>query len=95
MIVRTAVTIHVIRSRPGDCTWRAMSAETMKMPEPIIEPITIVVASISPRPLTSPRLFALLRPASAILQRSFCTSGYRSPTTAIESAPAAHTSGAV
>jgi hypothetical protein len=27
---------------------RAMSLETMKIPEPIIEPITIAVASINP-----------------------------------------------
>src|SRR5215472_8994732 len=30
-----------------------MSAETMKMPEPIIEPTTIIVESKRPRPLTS------------------------------------------
>src|SRR5690242_7748518 len=30
-----------------------MSAETMKMPEPIIEPTTIMVESKRPRPLTS------------------------------------------
>src|SRR5688500_8390383 len=31
-----------------------MSAETMKMPDPIIEPITIVVESRSPSRLTNP-----------------------------------------
>ena len=30
-----------------------MSAETMKMPEPIMLPITSVVALVSPRPLTN------------------------------------------
>src|SRR5690606_9538560 len=49
-----AVTSQTAISRPGEPTWRAISAETMKMPEPIIEPITIVVASRRPRPLTNP-----------------------------------------
>ena len=31
-------------------TWRVMSADTMKMPEPIIEPATSVVESNSERP---------------------------------------------
>src|ERR1700720_1457347 len=31
-----------------------MSADTMKMPEPIIEPATIIVESIRPRPRTNP-----------------------------------------
>ena len=30
-----------------------MSAETMKMPEPIMEPMTSVVALVRPSPLTS------------------------------------------
>jgi len=33
-----------------------MSAETMKMPEPIIEPTTIVVESNKPRPRTNPEV---------------------------------------
>ena len=45
-------------SRPGDFTWRATSALTMKMPEPIIEPITSVVAETSPRPFTKAGCFA-------------------------------------
>src|SRR4051794_3997796 len=53
MMVSSAVTIQVIMSRPGDCTCREMSAETMKIPEPIIEPMTSVVPSMRPRPLTS------------------------------------------
>src|SRR5882672_7462517 len=39
-------------SRPGDWVCFAISAATMKMPEPIIEPITSVVASSRPRPFT-------------------------------------------
>ncbi len=42
----------------GDFTWRATSALTMKMPEPIIEPITSVVAETSPRPCTKVGCFA-------------------------------------
>src|SRR5437867_1050286 len=41
-------------SRPGDETWRAISAETIKIPEPIIDPTTRVVASIRPSPLARP-----------------------------------------
>src|SRR5438067_13082914 len=39
-------------SRPGDCVCLVISAATMKMPEPIMEPITRVVASSRPRPFT-------------------------------------------
>ncbi len=35
-------------SQPGDPVERAMAAETRKMPEPIIEPATMAVASQSP-----------------------------------------------
>src|SRR5436853_252583 len=44
-----AVTSQTSSSKPGLLTWRAMSAETMKMPEPTIEPTTSMVASRSPR----------------------------------------------
>src|SRR5207249_4008355 len=44
---------HTSRSHAGAPTWRAMSAETMKMPEPIIEPATTAVASHRPSPRTS------------------------------------------
>ncbi len=44
-----AVTSHTSSNKPGLLTWRAMSAETMKMPEPTIEPTTSMVASRSPR----------------------------------------------
>src|ERR1700733_15087313 len=39
---------------PVDPESRAISAETMKMPEPIIEPTTMVVESNRPRPRTKP-----------------------------------------
>src|SRR6476469_2458476 len=34
-------------SQKGDWTWRAMSAETRKIPEPIIDPATSIVASVN------------------------------------------------
>jgi hypothetical protein len=40
-------------SNPGEFTSRPISAETMKMPEPIMEPMTSVVALVRPKPLTS------------------------------------------
>ena len=49
MIVITPVTTHKSSSQPDEPTSRAMSAETMKMPEPTIEPTTSMVASRSPR----------------------------------------------
>ena len=39
------MTTHATSSQPGLPTCRAMSAETMKMPEPIIEPTTTIVES--------------------------------------------------
>jgi len=36
----------------GELIKRAMSAETMKIPDPIIAPMTIMVASYSPMPRT-------------------------------------------
>ena len=43
-----------MRSQPDDPTWRAMSAGTMKMPEPIIDPATIIVESSRPSSRTNP-----------------------------------------
>ena len=37
-------------SSPGEFTWREISAATMKIPDPIIDPITSVVESMRPRP---------------------------------------------
>src|SRR5436853_3887815 len=39
-------------NHPGEPTIVIDLAETMKMPEPIIDPTTIIVASIRPRPRT-------------------------------------------
>jgi hypothetical protein len=43
--VRTPVATQASRSQPGLPTRRAMSADTMKMPDPIIDPTTTMVAS--------------------------------------------------
>ena len=43
-------TIHAASSQPGAPTLRAMSADTMKIPDPIIEPTTTIVESYRPRP---------------------------------------------
>ncbi len=48
-----AATAQAAISSAGESTSRAISAETMKMPEPIIEPMTSMVALVRPRPLTS------------------------------------------
>ena len=42
-------------SQKGELTVREISAETMKMPEPIIEPATSIVASVSVSALTNSR----------------------------------------
>ena len=47
-MVKTPVKIQVKSNPPAEPVYRAMSAATMKMPEPIIEPTTIIVASKRP-----------------------------------------------
>src|SRR5204862_7207579 len=46
--VNKPATAHARRSQPGAPLNRDDSAEVIKMPDPIIEPITIIVASIGP-----------------------------------------------
>src|SRR5947208_1376910 len=48
-------TIHAITSQKGELTVREISAETMKMPDPIMEPATSIVASVSVSALTNSR----------------------------------------
>ena len=43
--VTTPDSTHTSSSTPGACTCRRISAETMKMPDPIIDPTTSAVAS--------------------------------------------------
>src|SRR5271166_4856429 len=52
-MVINPVTSQAAMSSEGESTRRAISAETMKMPEPIIEPMTNVVALVRPRPFTN------------------------------------------
>src|SRR5215211_9318994 len=53
VIVSTPASAHATSSQPGEPTRRDDSAEVMKIPEPIIEPTTIIVASSRLRPRTS------------------------------------------
>ena len=53
MIVITAVTSHAAIISAGESTSREISAETIKMPEPIIDPITIAVELNKPSPRTN------------------------------------------
>jgi hypothetical protein len=48
-------TTHAISIQSGEPTVRLMSEETMKMPDPIIEPATSMVASVSVIALTNSR----------------------------------------
>src|SRR5215472_12943822 len=54
-MVRTPVSTHAISIQPGLLLRRDISAETMKMPEPIMTPTTTIVASNRLRPRTKPR----------------------------------------
>src|SRR4051812_1407601 len=47
------VASHAPMSSAGELTSRAISADTIKMPEPIMDPMTRVVALVSPSPFTS------------------------------------------
>src|SRR6266542_677026 len=55
-IVTIPATTQASSSHSGEPTVRPMSAETMKMPEPIIDPATSIVASVRVIALTNPRL---------------------------------------
>src|SRR5215471_3944651 len=52
VIVNTPAAAHATSSQPGAPTNRDDSAETRKIPDPIIDPITIIVASKRLRPRT-------------------------------------------
>ena len=54
-IVTTPATTQAMRSQKGEPTVRLMSTETMKMPDPIIEPATSMVASVRVIALTNSR----------------------------------------
>jgi hypothetical protein len=48
VIVSKPASAHASNSHPGPPLNRDDSADTMKIPDPIIDPITIMVASIGP-----------------------------------------------
>src|SRR5215210_1773745 len=48
VIVMTPASAHAASSQPGAPTSRDDSADTRKIPEPIIDPMTIIVASSGP-----------------------------------------------
>src|SRR3954465_9635883 len=54
-MVTTPDATHAISSQNGELTVREISAETMKIPDPIIEPATSMVASVSASALTNSR----------------------------------------
>src|SRR5262252_3039625 len=54
VIVNKPASAQARSSQPGAPLSREDSAEVMKIPEPIIEPITIIVASIGPSARTRP-----------------------------------------
>src|SRR5438445_2032149 len=53
MSVSAPVISHTTKSHPGEPTCRAMSADTIKIPEPIMDPATIIVESKRPSPRTN------------------------------------------
>src|SRR5437870_7559403 len=53
LIVITPASAQATNNQPGEPTSRDDSAEVMKMPDPIIDPITIIVPSVKPRPRTN------------------------------------------
>src|SRR5881396_2456078 len=53
VMVSSPATAQASSSQPGAPINRADSADVMKIPDPIIEPTTIMVASIGPRARTS------------------------------------------
>src|SRR5579864_3667531 len=54
-MVMKAVTTQAPISRAGESTSRAISADTRKIPDPIIDPITSMVELVRPRPLMNSR----------------------------------------
>src|SRR5215510_1755052 len=64
VIVSTPASAQAISSHPGEPTNRDDSADVIKIPEPIIDPTTIMVASSRLKPRTS------LGEASLLIQRA-------------------------
>src|SRR5215212_12033630 len=72
VIVSTPASPHAANSQPGEPTSRDDSAEVIKIPEPIIEPTTIIVASSRLKPRTSlaaePLVSSLMDRASIVVR---------------------------
>src|SRR5207249_1470625 len=60
VMVSKPATAHASSSQPGAPLNRDDSAEVIKMPDPIIEPITIIVASIGPRAWNQPSVIQVI-----------------------------------
>ena len=61
------MTTQAVRSQPALPSERPMSADTMKMPEPIIDPTTTIVESNRPRPRVNSVSSVVAAPALAVL----------------------------
>src|SRR5271156_855191 len=65
VIVRTPAITQESSSHPELPSCRDMSAETIKMAEPIMDPATIIVLSNSPSPRLKPRAISMIACLSA------------------------------
>src|SRR5438045_3612490 len=70
---------HAASSQPGAPTRRADSAEVRKIPEPIIAPMTIIVASRGPSSRNSPVVAAVGRGSrdSIVIEGDFAVGAFR------------------
>src|SRR5687767_8822151 len=75
-MVITPAASHASMSQSGEPTVREMSADTMKMPDPIIDPDTSMVASVRDRALTNPPDDAVASPVSGMLLIQFLRGGF-------------------
>src|SRR2546426_11237853 len=67
-MVKRPVMTRVRMRPPAEPTCRAMSAETMKMPDPIIDPATIIVESSSPSSRRNPVDLSSTRTAGCVIR---------------------------
>src|SRR4030088_2217871 len=74
VMVNRPATAHARSNQPGAPLSRDDSADVIKIPEPIIEPITIMVASIGPSARTKPdcRRLSILLLTARTGALSFC-----------------------
>src|SRR5215207_9499471 len=72
VMVSTPASAQAASSQPGEPTRRDDSADVMKIPDPIIEPTTIIVASSRLRPRTSLAGSLLIGPSGYSGARIVC-----------------------